>query len=84
MALSAHMPLHGSTSAPKSDGKTPLLLPRFLEDVDILGTAATLTDTEKVQTSICYADLEESEGWELLPVMLDSGRGERRLETTSD
>ena len=67
MALPAQMPLRGSASAPKFDGKTPSLLPRFLEDVDILGTAATLTDAEKVRTSIRYADLEESEGWELLP-----------------
>ena len=67
MALPAQMPLRGSASAPKFDGKTPSLLPRFLEDVDILGTAATLTDAEKVWTSIRYANLEESEGWELLP-----------------
>ena len=62
MALPAQMPLRGSASAPKFDGKTPSLLPRFLEDVDILGTTATLTDAEKVRTSIRYADLEESEG----------------------
>ena len=67
MALPAQMPLRGSASALKFDGKTPSLLPRFLEDVDILGTAATLTDAEKVRTSIRYADLEELEGWELLP-----------------
>ena len=67
MALPTQMPLCGSASAPKFDGKTPLLLPRFLEDVDILGTATTLTDAAKVWTSIHYADLEESEGWELLP-----------------
>ena len=67
MALPAQMPLHGSASAPKFDGQTPSLLPRFLEDVDILGTTTTLTDAEKVRTSIRYADLKESEGWELLP-----------------
>jgi hypothetical protein len=67
MALPAQIPLRGSASAPKFDRKTPSLLPRFLEDVEILGTTATLTNTEKVQTSICYADLEESESWELLP-----------------
>ena len=44
-----------------------MLLSRFLEGVDILGTAAILTDAEKVRTSIRYADLEELEGWELLP-----------------
>ena len=67
MALPTQMPLHGSASAPKFDGKTPSLLPRFLDDVDILGTTATLTDAKNVRTSIRYADLEESEGWELLP-----------------
>ena len=67
MTLPTQMPLHGSTSTPKFDEKTPSLLPRFLEDVDILGTAATLTDAEKVWTSICYANLKESEGLELLP-----------------
>jgi hypothetical protein len=67
MALPAQMPFHGSASAPKFDRKTPSLLPRFLEDIEILGTTATLTNTEKVRTSICYADLEESESWELLP-----------------
>jgi hypothetical protein len=67
MALPTQMPFHGSASTPKFDGKTPLLLPRFLEDVEIIGTATTLTDAEKVQTSSRYANLEESEGWELLP-----------------
>ena len=67
MALPTQMPLRSSASAPKFDGKTPSLLPRFLDDVDILGTTATLTDAKNVRTSIRYADLEESEGWELLP-----------------
>ena len=67
MALLAQMPLRGSASAPKFDGKSLSLLPRFLEDVDILGTAATLTDAKKVWTSIHYTNPKESEGWELLP-----------------
>ncbi|KAF8548030.1 hypothetical protein OG21DRAFT_1489721 [Imleria badia] len=64
------MPLRGSTSALKFDRKNPALLPRFLEDVDLLGTAAGLSDAQKIRTSIQYADLEESEGWELLPAAM--------------
>ena len=60
------MPLRGTQNALKFDGKTPALLPRFLEDVDILGTAASITDLEKICAAIRYADLEEAEGWELL------------------
>ena len=60
------MPLHSTQSAPKFDGKTPALLPRFLEDVDILSTAASITDLEKICAAIRYADLEEAEDWELL------------------
>ena len=39
------MPLRGTQNAPKFDGKTPALLLRFLKDVDILGTAAGITDS---------------------------------------
>ena len=60
------MPLCGTQNAPKFDGKTPALLPHFLKDVDILGTAASITDLEKIRAAIRYADLEEMEGWELL------------------
>ena len=60
------MPLHGTQNAPKFDGKTLALLPRFLEDVNILGTAAGITDLEKICAAIRYADLKEAEGWELL------------------
>ena len=60
------MPLRGTQNAPKFDGKTPALLPCFLKDVDILGTAAGITDLEKIHAAIRYADLEEEEGWELL------------------
>ena len=38
----------------------------FLEDVDILGTAAGIMDLEKIHAVIRYADLKEAEGWELL------------------
>ena len=60
------MPLRGTQNAPKSDGKTLALLLRFLKDVDILGTAAGITDLEKIRAAIRYADLEEAEDWELL------------------
>ena len=60
------MLLRSAQNAPKFDGKTLALLPCFLEDVDILGTAAGITDLEKIRAAIRYADLEEVEGWELL------------------
>ena len=60
------MLLCGTQNAPKFDGKTLALLPRFLEDVNILGTAAGIADLEKIHATIRYADLEEAEGWELL------------------
>ena len=60
------MLLRGTQNAPKFDGKTPALFPRFLEDVNILGTVAGITDLEKICAAIMYADLKEAEGWELL------------------
>ena len=60
------MLLHSTQNAPKFDGKTPALLPCFLKDVDILGTAAGIMDLEKICAAIRYADLKEAEGWELL------------------
>ena len=60
------MPLHGPQNALKFDGKTLALLPRFLENVDILGTVAGITDLEKTRAAIRYAVLKEAEGWELL------------------
>ena len=60
------MPLRSTQNAPKFDGKTPALLLHFLEDVDILSTAAGITNLEKIRATIRYADLEEGEGWELL------------------
>ena len=61
------MPLCGTQNAPKFDGKTPALLPCFLEDVNIIRMAASISEAEKIRTAIRYADLEEAEGWELLP-----------------
>ena len=60
------MPLRGTQNAPKFDGKTLPLLPHFLEDVNILGTAASIIDLEKICAAIRYADLKEAEGWGLL------------------
>jgi len=60
------MPIHGTQNAPKFDGKTPALLPCFLEDVELLGDAAVITVAAKICAAIRYADLEEAEGWELL------------------
>ena len=60
------MPLRSTQNAPKLDGKTLALLLCFLEDVDILGTAAGIMDLEKICATIRYADLKEAEGWELL------------------
>ena len=60
------MLLCSTQNAPKFDGKTPALLPCFLEDVDILSTASGIMDLEKICAAIRYADLKEAEGWELL------------------
>jgi hypothetical protein len=60
------MPLRGTRDAPKFDGKTPAQLPRFLEDVEILGDAAGITEEAKIKAAIRYADLEEAEVWETL------------------
>ena len=62
----SQMPLRSIQNAPKFDGKTLALLLRFLEDVDIFGTAASIMDLEKIHAAIRDADLEEAEGWELL------------------
>ena len=59
------MPLRGTQNVSRFDGKTPALLSCFLEDVDILSTAAGITDLEKICAAIRYADLKEAEGWEL-------------------
>ena len=48
------MSLRGTQNAPKFDGKALALLPHFLKDVDILGTAAGITDLEKIRATIRY------------------------------
>ena len=59
MAHVVQMPLHGTQSAPKFDGKTPALLPHFLKDINILGTAAGITQEAKIRAAIRYANLKE-------------------------
>ena len=58
------MPLRGTQNAPKFDGKTPVVLPHFLEDVDLLGTAAGINDAKKICYAMWYADLDEAEVWQ--------------------
>ena len=58
------MPLWGTKDAPKFNGKIPALLPRFLEDVDLLATAAGINDAEKICYAMRYADLDEAEVWQ--------------------
>ena len=58
------MPLQGTKDAPKFNGKVPALLPRFLEDVDLLATAAGINDTKKICYAMLYADLDEAEVWQ--------------------
>ena len=58
------MPLRGTQNAPKFNGKTPAVLPRFLEDVDLLGTATGINDAEKIRYAMWYADLDEAEVWQ--------------------
>ena len=37
-----------------------------LPESSVTGTAASITDLEKIRAAIRYADLKEAEGWELL------------------
>ena len=67
MANPFQMPLRGTQNAPKFDGKSPAQLPRYLEDIEFLGTSAGLTDEEQIRAAIRYADLEEAEVWQTLP-----------------
>ena len=60
------MPLQGTKDAPKFNGKVPALLPQFLEDVDLLSTAADINDSEKIHYAMWYADLDEAEVWQIV------------------
>ena len=61
------MPLRGTPNAPKFSGKMPSELPRYLEDIDLLGDAAVLDEAQKIKANICYAALDEAEVWQTLP-----------------
>ena len=58
------MPLRGTQNTPKFNGKTPVVLPHFLEDVDLLGTATSINDAKKIHYAMRYADLNEAEVWQ--------------------
>ena len=60
------MPLRGTQNAPKFNGKTLAVLPRFLEDVDLLGTAAGINDAKKICYAMRYVDLDEAEVWQMV------------------
>ena len=55
------MPLYGTPNSPKFGGKIPSELPCYLEDIDLLGDAATLDEAHKIKATICYAVLNEAE-----------------------
>ena len=61
------MPLQGTPNAPKFSGKTPSELPRYLEDIDLLGDTAVLDEAQKMKATIHYAALDEAEVWQTLP-----------------
>jgi len=63
MAQIPQMLLCSTQNALKFNWKTPALLLCFLEDVDLLGTAAVINDAAKICAVIRYADLKEAEGW---------------------
>jgi hypothetical protein len=58
--------LRGIQNAPKFDGKSSAQLPRYLEDIEFLGTSANLSEEEQIHTAIRYADLNEAEVWQTL------------------
>ncbi|KIK75889.1 hypothetical protein PAXRUDRAFT_171368, partial [Paxillus rubicundulus Ve08.2h10] len=66
------MPLCGSRDAPKFDGRTPAHLPRFFQDIEILGEAAQISEEAQIKAAIRYADLDEAEV--RLTLMAASGR----------
>ena len=45
----------------------PLELPHYLEDIDLLGDAATLNEAQKIKAAICYAVLDKAEVWQTFP-----------------
>jgi hypothetical protein len=61
------MPLRGTQNAPKFDCKNCAQLPRYLEDIEFLGTSANLSKEEQIRVAIWYADLNEAKVWQTLP-----------------
>ena len=61
------MPFRGTPNAPKFSGKTPSELPRYLEDIDLLGHAAALDQAQKIKAAIRYAALDEAGVSQTLP-----------------
>ena len=61
------MPLRGTPNAPKFNGKTPSELPRYLEDIELLGNAAVITIEQKIKAALCYAILDEAKVCQTLP-----------------
>ncbi|KIJ11547.1 hypothetical protein PAXINDRAFT_15544 [Paxillus involutus ATCC 200175] len=60
------MLLHGSRDMSKFDGKSPVHLPQFFEDIEILGEAAGIDKATQIKATIRYADLNEVEVWQTL------------------
>jgi hypothetical protein len=61
------MPLRGTQNTPKFDGKSSAQLPRYIENIEFLGTSANLSEEEQICTVIWYADLDKAEVWQTLP-----------------
>jgi len=60
------MPSRHDHAAPKFDGK-PMSLSAFIDDINQLATACTLTDQDKIKWTVRYAPTDESELWEMQP-----------------
>ena len=56
----------GAPNTPKFNGKTPSKLPQYLENIGLIGDAASLK-SQKTKAAICYAALDEAEVWQTLP-----------------
>ncbi|KIM37972.1 hypothetical protein M413DRAFT_30618 [Hebeloma cylindrosporum] len=60
------MPSRHDRAAPKFDGK-PKSLEAFLDDINQLSTACSLTNAEKIKWTVHYAPADESELWKMQP-----------------
>jgi flagellar basal body-associated protein FliL len=59
-----HLPLRTSDTAPRFNGTVPTELPFYLENIDLLTTNIGLTDSDKIQVAIRYADRDDAKLWE--------------------